>query len=316
MRKILVLRGGALGDFIVTLPALALLRERWPEADIELVGNATAGVLARNRGLIDAVHSQHEGRWAAFYLDAPLAESLAAWLTTFDLVISFWPDPEGTVGRHFPLRKKQVFLSAPALPTQGLAAAHYSEPLRRLGLAPKRLWFPLTAPVPGIGTASVALHPGSGSSRKNWPADRWVEVIEQLRVPVTVILGEAEVSAWEPRRGRLSRLPGVTTLVNPPLETLVETLVPRTLFLGHDSGVSHLAAATGIPCVLLFGPTDPAVWAPPPPGVRVLRRGASLDAIAVTEVLTAAREFLPNATSSAPSGQSATASPSKSAPRS
>jgi ADP-heptose:LPS heptosyltransferase len=40
--------------------------------------------------------------------------------------------------------------------------------------------------------------------------------------------------------------------------------------MGHDSGISHLAAAAGAPCVLLFGPTDPAVWAPANPGVRVI----------------------------------------------
>ena len=50
MRRILVLRGGALGDLIVTLPALALLRRRWPEAHIALIGNTTAARLALTRG--------------------------------------------------------------------------------------------------------------------------------------------------------------------------------------------------------------------------------------------------------------------------
>ena len=56
------------------------------------------------------------------------------------------------------------------------------------------------------------------------------------------------------------------------------------MFLGHDSGVSHLAAACGTPCVLLFGPTDPAMWAPPAARVRVLQCGADLSAIGVEEV--------------------------------
>ncbi len=45
----------------------------------------------------------------------------------------------------------------------------------------------------------------------------------------------------------------------------------RAVFLGHDSGISHLAAAVGTPALLLFGPTDPAIWAPENPQVRVLR---------------------------------------------
>ena len=93
MRKILVLRGGALGDFIVTLPALALLRQRWPHAHLEFVGNATAAALAAH--LVDRIHSQHESRWSALYSTAPLPVAFAAELATFDLILNFWPDPDG-----------------------------------------------------------------------------------------------------------------------------------------------------------------------------------------------------------------------------
>ena len=84
MQKILVLRGGALGDFIVTLPALARLRQRWPAARIELAGNATAAELARSRGMLDTVHSQHEARWGALFNDAPLPAPFSSWLASFD----------------------------------------------------------------------------------------------------------------------------------------------------------------------------------------------------------------------------------------
>jgi hypothetical protein len=60
----------------------------------------------------------------------------------------------------------------------------------------------------------------------------------------------------------------------PPLPTLVPRFQALaqggTRFLGHDSGISHLAAACGLPCYLLFGPTDPALWAPQNPGVTVI----------------------------------------------
>ena len=80
MRRILILRGGALGDFLVTLPALAALRSAYPAARIELAGNAPAAALAVSRGLLDAAHSQHESRWAALYDSAPLPPTFAAWL--------------------------------------------------------------------------------------------------------------------------------------------------------------------------------------------------------------------------------------------
>jgi hypothetical protein len=134
MEKLLVLRGGALGDFIVTLPALALLRARWPKARIELAGNATAAQLALNRGLIDAVHSQHEARWAALYDDGPLPREFGAWLDEFDLVISFWPDPDGELRQRFP--RHQRHRAAHILPSPrtviGAACSDYGSPRSRV----------------------------------------------------------------------------------------------------------------------------------------------------------------------------------------
>jgi heptosyltransferase III len=51
---------------------------------------------------------------------------------------------------------------------------------------------------------------------------------------------------------------------------LLAAILSDTVFLGHDSGISHLAAAAGARCILLFGPTDPAVWAPTNENVRIL----------------------------------------------
>ena len=72
--------------------------------------------------------------------------------------------------------------------------------------------------------------------------------------------------------------------LNLPLPELACRLAACRLFLGHDSGVSHLAAAVGTPCVLLFGPTDPAMWTPPGEHVQTVRRGPELSAISVDAV--------------------------------
>ena len=281
MERILVLRGGALGDFIVTLPALSLLRARWPRARIELAGNAPAAALARDRGLIDAVHSQHEARWSRLFSSEPLPADFAEWLGGFDLVINYWPDPERELGRRFPLRAGQTFLTTSALPSTGPAAAHYCAPLHALGLGPGRAWYPLTGDTaPASRDGPVTLHPGSGSPRKNWSDDRWRALLRELPGPVAVILGEAEVERWKPwiadKRGAV--------LAGRPLAELVAHLGRCRLFLGHDSGISHLAAACGAPCVLLFGPTDPAIWAPPAPRVRVVRRGANMSDLSLNDV--------------------------------
>ena len=284
--RILVLRGGALGDFLVTLPALALLRQRWPDSRIELVGNVTAAALALTAGLLDAVHSQHEARWGGLYGFQPLPRPLAAILGSFDLVISYWPDPAGELRRRFPAHPGQTALFGAALPTEAPAAAHYCAPLRPLGLTPTTLLYPLRTPV--TESMLVALHPGSGSARKNWAADQWLTLArwleDELHARLLVVTGEAEPAGLLAGAGQPAR--------NLPLDQLADRLAGCRLFLGHDSGVSHLAAAAGAPCILLFGPTDPALWAPPGPNVRVLRRGAELASISLADVQQAVRAVL------------------------
>lgn len=278
--RILILRGGALGDFLVTLPALAALRRHWPDARIELAGNATAAALGVTCGVLDAVHSQHEARWGALYEPAPLPADFARWLAAFDAVVNFWPDPSGELARHFPRHPQQRWTAGAAAPACAPAADHFSAALAPLGVlapAPRFAWrAPAAARVP----SRVALHPGSGSPRKNWPLERWAALARWLAddcaAELQVISGEAEAPDVLAGVGRALR--------GRPLEELADELAHCGLFVGHDSGVSHLAAATGVPCVLLFGPTDPAIWAPPGPHVRVLRRGADVAAITLADV--------------------------------
>ena len=297
MEKILVLRGGALGDFIVTLPALAAIRTRWPQSRIELAGNAVAAQLARSRGLLDAVHSQHEARWSALYGSGALSPEFAGWLATFELVLNYWPDPGGEIAARFPLRPGQRFLAAPALPTEAPAAAHYFSPLKQLGLSAPAYWYrirPLNEgrrhdrdqAGPPASVAPIVIHPGSGSPRKNWAQASWRRLIAALPPPVLLVLGEAERGEWSGSE------PPVPRLVQPPLEELVGVLNACRMFLGHDSGVSHLAAACGARCVLLFGPTEPAWWAPPVPSVRVVRSGSDLATLEYDAVQAAVRAAL------------------------
>ncbi|MBI5381514.1 MAG: glycosyltransferase family 9 protein [Opitutae bacterium] len=287
--KVLVLRGGALGDFIVTLPMLGLLRARWPDAEIVLVGNARAAALGQLGGYLHSVHSQHEARWAALYDSAPLPSDLAAWLATFDLVVNFWPDPESEIARRFPTRAGQVFLSGAAMPTVAPAARHYCAALRPLGLATDDFRSRLALPSPGLfapaTAAPIAIHPGSGSPQKNWPLTRWAELCSRLQTqsPLLIVGGEADSAA-------VTALATYGTVVqNLPLPELAARVAASRLFLGHDSGVSHLAAAVGTCCVLLFGPTAPEIWAPPGEHVHVLRRTNELATLTVEEVFMAAR---------------------------
>jgi len=291
MRRILVLRGGALGDFIVTLPALAALRQHAPSARIELAGNASAAALAGTRGLLDAVHSQHEARWAALYARAPLPADFGKWLASFDVILNFWPDPDADLAHHFPLHPEQIFLTAPAYPTCAPAAAHYCAPLRGLGIATPAVFHPLSERAEQSKTRRIAIHPGSGSPQKNWPLERWLELVTWLRsthqAELLIITGEAESSAT-----RLAFASLGTAAHQLPLEILMHELSTCRLYLGHDSGISHLAAACSVPSLLFFGPTDPAIWAPPVPHVHWLQSSSSVASISLATAQAAIRSLL------------------------
>jgi heptosyltransferase-2 len=139
----------------------------------------------------------------------------------------------------------------------------------------------------------IALHPGSGGKAKNWPLPRWAAVAETLLSAdsnrwILLIGGEADIERVERLRAILPN-EKVKCAQNFSLLELAARLQNCALFLGHDSGISHLAAAVGTPSILLFGPTDPAIWAPANPQVRVLRAPTlTMDGIGVEEVVAAA----------------------------
>ncbi|HEX2853784.1 MAG TPA: glycosyltransferase family 9 protein [Opitutaceae bacterium] len=249
-------------------------------------------------GLLDRAHPQDEARWSALYAAGPLPVEFAEWLATFDLVLNCWPDPDGSLRAKFPRRPGQVFLSAEALPAQAPAAAHYCAPLRDLGLETQEFFYRLEVGgvprAPDLSFSSfperwgknrppcVAIHPGSGSPAKNWPVERWAALCEWLktgpRAELLIVTGEADSRSGDLLARFGKRADGL------PLRELAARLAACRLFLGHDSGVSHLAAACSVPSVLLFGPTDPTMWAPPARHVRVIKRGPALDSISLAEV--------------------------------
>ena len=120
----------------------------------------------------------------------------------------------------------------------------------------------------------IVLHPGSGSSRKNWPAERFAELArrarDELGVAIAVALGPAE----EERAAELQSVLAPVAQVwfdRSPLALLAGVLSECAGFVGHDSGVTHLAAACGAPTVAVFGPTDPGIWGPRGEHVSVVR---------------------------------------------
>ena len=294
--RFLLLRGGAIGDFILTLPALALLRERWPDAHIELIGYPHVARLAQEGGLVDAVRSLDGAHIARLFALRPeLPEDQVNYIRSFDVIITWLHDPGGVVRENL-LRAgaRQVIYGSP-LVESGHAVDKLLEPLETLALygagavpslavsAGQRAWG--RGFLDGLGLAGdvVALHPGSGSAKKNWPVACYMELAERIaasgRASPLFVLGEADDDA---ARAIAAQAPSVPQAANLSLDRLAGVLAHCARYVGNDSGVTHLAAALGLRVVALFGPTDPERWGPRGDRVRVVQ--GRLDHIAVDAV--------------------------------
>jgi len=302
LERILVIRGGALGDFLVTLPACAALRELWPEARLECLGYPRVLELVtgpeRERGYFHEGHSLEPGSLAGFFTEGMILDpDWVDFFSEFDLVVSYLYDPSGVFAQNLKrCHVPEIWLGEPKVP-EGFgapAARHFLNalPFARNGAFADKHLRSRVFPQPADHAAAqvllgaepppfLAVHPGSGSPSKNWPLENWAALLTSLRSegrPVLLVGGEADGPAIE----RLRSL-ATWTAFHRPLPELAALLSRAERFLGHDSGVTHLAAAAGAPVTVLFGPTDPAVWAPP--GATVLRGGGDWADLPVERVL-------------------------------
>lgn len=308
MGRILFIRGGAVGDFILTMPSLRLVRETLPGNEIEILGYPSIASLAVAAGLADRVRPLEDPRLATFFAPgAKLDEEWCAYFAGFDVVVSCLYDPDGWFAGNLRVAGVKTLLSCPYRPDETPphvpAAVQFAKPLESLGLYldDARLDLDYDSTPAFLTTTDgpiVALHPGSGSAKKNWSASGWVEVLATLhregritRALITSGEAEGEVIATFLESLRAAGVP-YEHLENRPLAELGAIYRGIEGFLGHDSGLSHLAASAGAKGLLLFGPTEPGIWAPVSPEVRVLRAAdGSLGSIPLEAVLEEAREL-------------------------
>lgn len=283
MNRILVIRGGAIGDFVLTLPAIKLLRDGFPTASLEILGYEHIAALAEKRFYADAVRSIESASLAAFFArDSDLPAELADYFRSFDVMLSFLHDPDRIFETNVRSCAAGRFIAGPFEVEKGEhAALQLARPLASLGLSlvsPAAQLFPTEADRDAVKTSftrtdtTIALHPGSGSEAKNWPLENWIklgDILLRRGYDLLIVAGEADTERTQRLKASWKGKPVcfAEDLLLPHLAALLE----RSPFIGHDSGISHIAAAVGARCLLLFGPTDPAIWAPANEHVTVLR---------------------------------------------
>lgn len=248
--KRLIIRPGAIGDFIVSLPALECLRtdhcEVWaasPNVPLVRFANRVRAISSTSLNLLG--------------VSEPPAKLLAD-LGAFDSIVS-WYGANRPEFRELVLDLGLPFTFFPALPQEGAgvhAADFYLDQVRTIADC-------ASDGIPRIRRAVerenfAVIHPFSGSLRKNWPLGKFRELAHQLErtMPVRWCAGPDDPP-----------LDGAVRFVD--LYELACWLARARLYIGNDSGITHLAAAVGAPVLALFGPTDPTVWGPRGPNVRI-----------------------------------------------
>lgn len=282
--KILVIRGGAIGDFILTLPALAALRAHFPKSRIEVLGYPHIARLAEVAGFADAVRSIEARALAGFFArHGQLDETLQAYFADFALIISYLYDPDGIFQENIARATKAQFIPGPHRPDDR-AGVHATEvflrPLERLAIfgadATSRLPFRSTNRASDL----LAIHPGSGSEKKNWPEHNWADLLRRIANEthwrVLLVGGEAEEGKLD-RLARNTPSDRIQIARSLPLTELATRLAECTAFLGHDSGITHLAAAVGTRVLALWADTPEQVWRPKTESLVLLRSSGGLD---------------------------------------
>lgn len=271
--RILVLRGGAIGDFIATLPAIRALREQWPRAHIELIGYPHIAGLAQAAGLVNRVRSLDSADIARLFAHHPGLDPAALhYFQSFHVAVSYLYDPEGRVKTNLTEIGIRTVLYGSPLVTEQHAVPTLFKPLESLAIYPgademPRLRLPPThiergrTRITALGADPLAIHPGSGSPAKNWPLDHFLQVERHLRDQTGqrafFILGEADQALADALHARKCDIP---VLKNCTLLETAETLAACHRYLGNDSGITHIAAALGIRTTALYGPSNPAHW--------------------------------------------------------
>ena len=321
--RILVIRGGAIGDFILTLPAIAALRKQFPRAHLEVLGYPHIAQLAVAGGLADRVQPIEARGLAGFFArDGILEQNLMDYFSEFDLVVSYLYDPDEIFKTNLRRCLFGQFIAGPYRPNEAEfihATQVYLKPLERFAIfdadpvprlnvgqasrlqgAPERPDGAAAASLSQTGDRqdacpTLALHPGSGSEKKNWPEIKWTEFIARLtgstKLDLLFVGGEAEggrlqrlAAAVPPERRRVAR--------SLPLPELARWLQSCVAFVGHDSGITHLAAALGLPCLVLWADALEEVWRPQGERVVILRELTGVGAISVEKAVNELRKLV------------------------
>ncbi len=280
---VLLVRAGGLGDLLVTLPSIRLLRERWAGRRFALLGRPEYGLLLRDGGIVDRLLRVDAPEWMAS--DESGGASRPAAFDGFDRVVGWVLNPASALAA-MPWRRwgarEAAFFSAPAglrvpvsrhyfdatMTIAGDDAGRPPDPdfdrFSRLPVPEGRVREARARFGPDSGAAYAVLHPGSGGAAKRWPLDRFLRlaaILSEGGLPGVIAIGGSDEDLADPM-ARAALPADWRRAVAPPVVELAGLLAGASLYVGNDSGVTHLAAACGARVVALFADRNLPAWEP------------------------------------------------------
>ncbi|HSV91422.1 MAG TPA: glycosyltransferase family 9 protein, partial [Desulfobacterales bacterium] len=265
--SLLVVHPGALGDVVLAFGLLRELRRRF--TPVALMAQSGPARLAVEEGLADEAFAL-ESAWTASLFGGKPDSRVRDRLSPYSHALSFSQAPGLAAGLRATAREGVYTVAPrPAADLRLHAAEHAWAEAVACGLLPPGAAPPAPSPRAAAPEkdAAVLIHPGAGSPRKRWPIERFRAVaaaVESEGGRVEYVLGPAD----EELSPHLA-----DAVVHRPADTLAlrRLLIAAAASVGNDSGVSHLAAWLGVPCVAVFGPSDPERWRPVGARVAVVR---------------------------------------------
>jgi heptosyltransferase-2 len=295
-RRICLIHVGAIGDFVLALRLIAILKATWPRATLEVLGRPETASIAVGRAGVDGVASVDTLGLHTFFVEGTELDAKARdYFAQFDLVVDMLGGPGSMLAANVGTCVDCVVSIESRLRSdwRGHVSDQWIEDLLAadIGVDPRHRPLPalpfdrverfeararLQKLTPTAGQPIVLLHPGAGGTTKCWPIESFQALagaLHQDGVQAVFLVGPVELDVFgDPIVESLRAFAPVLREV--ALTEAAALIAGADAYVGNDSGMTHLAAAAEAATVALFGPTEPTAWRPLGANVRVLTGAA------------------------------------------
>jgi heptosyltransferase-3 len=286
MKGVLVWHQGAIGDLVLSLPAVYSIKRHFHAHSLHLISKSELSDIVIAGRIADEVSSNERALYADFFCGSGMSGPAADFLEKFEAAFVFVRRRNDAFMSNL-LRHVLSCCDVCTVPPEGVkehVAGYQLKQLADRGIRPAllpeldagRRYAEIDA-----GEPIISMHPGSGGKEKRWHLRGFLDLMETLaeegRYRFFILLGPAEADMESECRGFISgRNISAEIVSNRPVSFIAPILKASSLYVGNDSGITHLASVLGAPTLAIFGPTDPAVWGPIGSSVRIIRPACSV----------------------------------------